>query len=150
VRRTGTLEGMPCPGRDREIGAPQMDPGEEALPGDDREIGALQTNPGGDPLLWRDQEIGAPQGGGRPKRLRGVGRRAMLDNALSGWGALDGKVAKRHRVFDRDGWRCAVPGCTSMQNLHDRHIRFRSAGARLPGSGCQPRVRNAGGGPPSR
>jgi len=31
-------------------------------------------------------------------------------------------------VFARDGWRCAVPGCTSMQNLHDHHIRFRSAG----------------------
>jgi len=52
---------------------------------------------------------------------------AMLDHALSSWGALDGKVAARHRVFDRDGWRCAVPGCTSMQNLHDHHIRFRSA-----------------------
>ena len=52
---------------------------------------------------------------------------AMLDHALSSWGALDGKVPARHRVFDRDGWRCAVPGCTSMQNLHDHHIRFRSA-----------------------
>jgi hypothetical protein len=53
---------------------------------------------------------------------------AMLDHVLSNWGALGGKVAARHRVFDRDGWRCAVPGCTSMQNLHDHHIRFRSAG----------------------
>ena len=53
---------------------------------------------------------------------------AMLDHALSSWGALDRKVPARHRVFDRDGWRCAAPGCTSMQNLHDHHIRFRSAG----------------------
>jgi hypothetical protein len=53
---------------------------------------------------------------------------AMLDHALSSWDALDGKGAARHRVFARDGWRCAVPGCTSMQNLHDHHIRFRSAG----------------------
>jgi hypothetical protein len=52
---------------------------------------------------------------------------AMLDHVLSTWGALDGKVASRHKVFARDGWRCAVPGCTSMQNLHDHHIRFRSA-----------------------
>jgi hypothetical protein len=52
---------------------------------------------------------------------------AMLDHALSTWGALDAKTAKRHKVFARDGWRCAVPGCTSMQNLHDHHIRFRSA-----------------------
>ena len=53
---------------------------------------------------------------------------AMLDHAISSWEALDGKVPARHRVFARDGWRCAVPGCTSMQNLHDHHIRFRSAG----------------------
>ncbi len=52
---------------------------------------------------------------------------AMLDHVLSSWGALDTKVAARHRVFERDGWRCTVPGCTSMQNLHDHHIRFRSA-----------------------
>jgi hypothetical protein len=52
----------------------------------------------------------------------------MLDHALSSWGVLDEKVAARHRVFARDGWRCAVPGCTSLQNLHDHHIRFRSAG----------------------
>ena len=52
----------------------------------------------------------------------------MLDHVFSAWGEIDGKVAARHRVFARDGWRCAVPGCTSMQNLHDHHIRFRSAG----------------------
>jgi hypothetical protein len=52
---------------------------------------------------------------------------AMLDHVLFTWGTIDGKTAKRHKVFARDGWRCAVPGCTSMQNLHDHHIRFRSA-----------------------
>jgi hypothetical protein len=31
-------------------------------------------------------------------------------------------------VFARDGWRCTAPGCTSLRNLHDHHIRFRSAG----------------------
>jgi len=53
---------------------------------------------------------------------------AMLDHALESWGVLDDKIVARHRVFARDGWRCVVPGCTSMQNLHDHHIRFRSAG----------------------
>ena len=53
---------------------------------------------------------------------------AMLDHALESWGALDERVAKRHRVFARDGWRCTAPGCTSLRNLHDHHIRFRSAG----------------------
>jgi hypothetical protein len=51
----------------------------------------------------------------------------MLDHVLSTWGALDGTVKARYRVFARDGWRCATPGCSSMQNLHDHHVRFRSA-----------------------
>lgn len=52
----------------------------------------------------------------------------MLDHVLSTWGNRDGTLAARHKVFARDGWRCAAPGCTSMRNLHDHHIRFRSAG----------------------
>ena len=52
----------------------------------------------------------------------------MLDHALSSWDSPNGKVAARHKVFARDGWRCATPGCSSMRNLHDHHIRFRSAG----------------------
>jgi hypothetical protein len=52
---------------------------------------------------------------------------AMLDHAFAAWG-VDAKVPARHRVFARDGWRCAAPGCSSMQNLHDHHVRFRSAG----------------------
>jgi hypothetical protein len=53
---------------------------------------------------------------------------AMLEYVFSCWDAADPRVAARHRVFARDGWRCATPGCTSMQNLHDHHVRFRSAG----------------------
>jgi hypothetical protein len=36
----------------------------------------------------------------------------------------------RHRdpVFARDGWRCAVPACSSRRQLHDHHIVFRSRG----------------------
>jgi hypothetical protein len=51
----------------------------------------------------------------------------MLDHVLESWGEIDAKVAARHRIFARDGWRCAAPGCSSMQNLHDHHIRYRSA-----------------------
>jgi hypothetical protein len=38
--------------------------------------------------------------------------------------------APKHRdpIFARDGWRCAVPGCSSRRNLHDHHIEFRSRG----------------------
>ncbi len=35
---------------------------------------------------------------------------------------------RRHRIFERDGWRCRVPGCTSRRNLNEHHIVFRSQG----------------------
>ncbi|HEY2387644.1 MAG TPA: HNH endonuclease signature motif containing protein [Candidatus Binatia bacterium] len=36
----------------------------------------------------------------------------------------------RHRdpIFARDGWRCAVPACSSRRNLHDHHLLYRSRG----------------------
>jgi len=49
----------------------------------------------------------------------------MTATALAEWMAQP-----RHRdpVFERDGWRCTVPGCSSRRNLHDHHIAFRSQG----------------------
>jgi hypothetical protein len=66
---------------------------------------------------------------------RGTGRlptpgeaiEAMCEHALEAWGEKQ-PVPARYRVFERDGWRCVAPGCTSMRNLHDHHIQFRSAG----------------------
>ncbi len=40
----------------------------------------------------------------------------MLDHAITEW---RWDVPKRFAVFDRDAWRCGVPSCTSMRNLHD-------------------------------
>ena len=94
---------------DREIRA-QHRGAEKGVAGDERDIGAA-------PRDWERHLEGDERG-----RLSG----AMLDHVLSAWG-LDGKTAARYEVFARDGWRCAVPGCTSMQNLHSHHIRFRSA-----------------------
>ena len=36
----------------------------------------------------------------------------------------------RHRdpIFERDGWRCAVPACTARASLHDHHVLYRSRG----------------------
>jgi hypothetical protein len=59
---------------------------------------------------------------------RGQALEAMLDHVLEAWGANDERIARRHRVFARDGWRCVVPGCSSMRNLHDHHVVFRSQG----------------------
>jgi hypothetical protein len=61
------------------------------------------------------------------RRLRGSLSEAvdaMLAHAVDTWCA--GKTD--HRVFDRDGWRCTVPGCSSYRSLHAHHIVFRSAG----------------------
>ncbi len=54
-----------------------------------------------------------------------VGLVNLLAHAQAEWQRLP-----RHHdpVFARDGWRCAVPGCSSRRNLHDHHILFRSRG----------------------
>ena len=51
---------------------------------------------------------------------------AMLDHALATW--QPEKQSREHAVFERDGWRCTVPGCTSYRNLQSHHVVFRSAG----------------------
>jgi len=38
------------------------------------------------------------------------------------------RPVRDYRVFERDGWRCTVPGCTSYRNLHAHHVTFRSRG----------------------
>src|SRR3970282_2267760 len=53
---------------------------------------------------------------------------AMLDHALATWLLRDPAARRPDPVIERDGYRCAVPGCTSRRNLHDHHIEFRSAG----------------------
>ena len=52
----------------------------------------------------------------------------MLEHVLAVWGSYQplSKVAREHRVFARDGWRCTVPGCSSYRDLHRHHIVFRS------------------------
>jgi hypothetical protein len=53
---------------------------------------------------------------------------AMLDCALLAWTLREPRARRPDPVIERDGFRCAVPGCTSRRNLHDHHLRFRSAG----------------------
>ena len=51
---------------------------------------------------------------------------AMLEHCFSTWARANARIPSEHRVFERDGWRCTVPGCSSMRNLHSHHIVFRS------------------------
>jgi len=53
---------------------------------------------------------------------------AMFDHCIATWRARPGRPPAEHRVFERDGWRCTAPGCTSQRNLHVHHVVFRSAG----------------------
>ncbi len=53
----------------------------------------------------------------------------MIDAMRRTWDApADRGWKRRYRIFERDGWRCCVPGCTSRANLNEHHIVFRSRG----------------------
>jgi len=49
----------------------------------------------------------------------------LLFHVRSEW---EGRPRHRDPIFERDGWRCAVPACSSRKNLHDHHVMFRSRG----------------------
>jgi hypothetical protein len=54
---------------------------------------------------------------------------AMLDHALAEWQPRRTRRERRaQRIYERDGWRCTVPGCTSYRNLQDHHVVFRARG----------------------
>ena len=51
----------------------------------------------------------------------------LLAHAIDTW-LREGVEFEDYADFERDGWRCTVPGCTARRNLQSHHIRFRSAG----------------------
>jgi hypothetical protein len=55
-----------------------------------------------------------------------LGLEAMLDHAIATW-LEAGARFEDHADFERDGFRCTVPGCTARRNLQSHHIWFRSA-----------------------
>ena len=57
----------------------------------------------------------------------GEALKVMMEHVLDEWGA-DAKVKREHRIMERDGWRCLVPGCTSRRSLHVHHLVPRSEG----------------------
>lgn len=61
----------------------------------------------------------------RPGEPRWQAFERMLAHVLDVWTDVP-----RHcdPVLERDGWRCAVPGCSSRSALHDHHVKFRSQG----------------------
>jgi hypothetical protein len=69
--------------------------------------------------------------------LRGAVQRvgsleALLAHAIVTW-VRAGAEFTDYADFERDGFRCTVPGCTARRSLHSHHLRFRSArGPDLP------------------
>jgi HNH endonuclease len=58
----------------------------------------------------------------------GTALEALLDHVIRAWGERDAVVRREHRILERDGFRCAVPGCSSHANLQVHHVVFRSQG----------------------
>ncbi len=58
-----------------------------------------------------------------------AGLLALLEHAALTWD--DPRAVPRRpgdEVYRRAGFRCEAPGCTSRENLHDHHLRFRAHG----------------------
>jgi hypothetical protein len=60
-------------------------------------------------------------------RMRAGSLERLLAHAIATW-IEQGAQFEDYADFERDGWRCTVPGCTARRNLQSHHIRFRSAG----------------------
>ncbi len=136
---------------DRALALREVEPPREEDDGaGERQVCAQPRGPGGDlEAGWR-LTISAPKPVARLFRAvlcsvrRGLEREtgrlpseaegfeAMFDHALRSWDVTDPWLRRRMKrecaVFERDGWRCTVPGCSSRRNLHAHHIVFRSAG----------------------
>jgi hypothetical protein len=61
----------------------------------------------------------------RPPNIAGASS-SRLPPTWSGCSRRSWRRSSDHRVFERDGWRCTVPGCSSCRNLHSHPIVFRS------------------------
>ena len=53
----------------------------------------------------------------------------ILTAFIDSWSVrADPTWRRHHRIFERDAWRCRVPGCSSRRNLQVHHVVFRSQG----------------------
>jgi hypothetical protein len=53
----------------------------------------------------------------------------LVQHAVTEWERIDpARIPTEHKILERDGYRCRVPGCTSRRNLEAHHIIRRSQG----------------------
>lgn len=58
-----------------------------------------------------------------------VGLYALLEEFVATWDdPRQSPKREGDKIYIRDGWRCAAPGCTSRRNLEDHHVTYRSRG----------------------
>jgi hypothetical protein len=52
----------------------------------------------------------------------------LLDEFLRSYADVAAAMRASYPLFERDGWRCSVPGCSAHGPLHLHHIVFRAHG----------------------
>jgi len=122
--------GRPSTSPPRHTSAPAFRFAERSVPGQperaDRRI-----------AFWAPTEIATLWHEALAACRRGANRRLadwqclifMIDSLRRTWDApTDRSWKRRYRIFERDGWRCSVPGCTSRANLNVHHVVFLSRG----------------------
>lgn len=102
-----------------ELAQAPIPPGEQQLCAHDVDLEATQE------LAWRVPRDVAALFLALRSRLT---FEAMLDHVLVTWLLRDPSARRPDPIIERDGYLCAVPGCTSRRNLHNHHVAFRSAG----------------------
>jgi hypothetical protein len=74
------------------------------------------------------EEVAASRQGTRPPGL-GPDGRVQLSAPVACWSMRPMPAGQRRdRIFERDQWRCRVPGCSSRDHLQVHHVVFRSHG----------------------
>jgi len=98
---------------------PPLDPVQMCARGCDAEV-LFQGPASVVALLWTAIRAFTPRGA---PPWRGFER--LLCHVIGEW-----ERQPRHRdpIFERDGWRCAVPACTARASLQDHHVVYRSRG----------------------
>jgi hypothetical protein len=68
----------------------------------------------------------APDGG--PPLADSACMEVLLDEFLRSYADVAAAMRASYPLFERDGWRCSVPGCSAHGPLHLHHIVFRAHG----------------------
>jgi hypothetical protein len=66
--------------------------------------------------------------GGGPPLTDSACLEMLLDEFVRSYAEVAAAMRASYPLFERDGWRCSVPGCSAHGPLHLHHILFRAHG----------------------